>query len=268
MKTCHRLDILILGSLAVAVGVLSACSAPASTANTPSTSPATTPVASTQSTPTTATTRGQGASGTLVSMNGNTLTLTTAQGQVQVNAGSGAIIEKVISATLADLSPNQFLSITGNADSAGTIVATNIMVRPQGQNIPFPSTNDTFGGPGGRQFGTFNGTGQGGFSGNFTRPSFNGTAPTEFRRVYSGTLVQTTGGAVVINQTLPAQAQITINTTPDTVIQETVSASLAELSIGNFLTVFGNADANGVINAISITEGQSDQGFRFTPGGR
>ncbi len=78
-----------------------------------------------------------GASGTISQINGNVLTLTTAQGPVTVNIISdNTTIQNITTGTLSDLHEGQSLSITGQQDTNGNVTATSIMIRPQVQSTP------------------------------------------------------------------------------------------------------------------------------------
>jgi hypothetical protein len=78
--------------------------------------------------------------GTISGINGNTLTVTTTQGQVQVNVDSNTVIQKTVTGPLSDLSVGDSLTVFGAPDSNGDINAAGIMVRPEGQGTPFSPT--------------------------------------------------------------------------------------------------------------------------------
>ena len=76
---------------------------------------------------------GNGAFGTLAKIDGNTLTLTTGQGQqVTVTVGSNTTIQKTVSGTISDLQVGESLTVIGARDANGNINAVSIMIRPQG----------------------------------------------------------------------------------------------------------------------------------------
>jgi len=81
-----------------------------------------------------------GAVGTISGINGNTLTVTTEQGQVTVNVDSNTIIQKTATGALSDLSVGDSLTVFGAPDSNGDINAASIMVRPEGQGATFSPT--------------------------------------------------------------------------------------------------------------------------------
>jgi hypothetical protein len=77
------------------------------------------------------------ARGTLTNINGNILTLTTAQGPVTVNIISdNTSIQNVTTGTLSDLHEGQSLTVMGQQDASGNITARSIIIQPQGQSAP------------------------------------------------------------------------------------------------------------------------------------
>ena len=81
-------------------------------------------------------TRRQRTSGTLTKINGNILTLTTAQGPVTVISSDNTTIQNVTTGTLSDLHAGGYLIAIGSQDANGNITATSIMIRSQGQGAP------------------------------------------------------------------------------------------------------------------------------------
>jgi hypothetical protein len=81
----------------------------------------------------------------------------------------------------------------------------------------------------------------------------------------SGTIAGINGNTLTLNTT---QGEVTVNISSNTSIQKTIAGTLEDLQAGQFLTVTGMADAEGNINASSITVRAPDQNFPFTsPGG-
>jgi hypothetical protein len=205
--------------------------------------------------------RGQGVLGTIAAINGNILTLTTMQGQkVNVTMSMTTTIDKTVRADLTDLKTGEFLTIAGSADSSGAITATSIMARPQAQNMTFPTPSPgadfTPGGqgqpgPGGNagaldQPGNPGGPNQsGGPSGN---PGDSGNGM--FSRTI-GTLVSVNGNTLVV--TVMQGSQVTVSVNDQTVIEQTVTGTAADLHAGQFLTVIGPAADNGDVSAESIS---------------
>ena len=181
----------------------------------------------------------RGTSGTLTAINGDSLTLTTSQGQVTVDITSSTTIEKTVVATVSDLSQGDIVTISGTADSTGNINATLIMVRPQSQSPPT--------------------TGNGG---TFTRP--NGGSPpggNTARQFTIGTISEINGNSLTVTT---AQGQVTVNIGSNTVIQNTISGTISDLQTGVSLTVVGPTDSSGNVDATSISIRPQGQGF---PGG-
>jgi hypothetical protein len=220
----------------VAVACSSASSQTTSTVPLTTTSTTTTAPSSTETTQSSQFQR-RGANGTIASINGNTLTLTTSQGQATVNINSTTTIEKTVTGSISELIQGDFVTINGSPDSNGNVNATSIMVM-QGQ----PPTRTT---PG-------NGS-------STTRPS--GTFPG------GGTAGQITIGTInVINGnnftvTTVAQGQVTVNIGINTTIQKTVSGTISDLQTGVLITAIGQTDTNGDVNATSISIGSLGQGF-------
>ena len=78
----------------------------------------------------------RGASGTLIKINGKTLTVTTAQGTMAVSVGSDTTIQKIEAGTLSDFHEGQSLIVLGSKDADGIVTATAIIILPQGQGAP------------------------------------------------------------------------------------------------------------------------------------
>ena len=81
-----------------------------------------------------------GTMGAISGINGNTLTVATAQGEVTVNVDSNTVIQKTATGTLQDLIVGDSLTVIGTLESNGAISATSIMARPQGQGTAFSPT--------------------------------------------------------------------------------------------------------------------------------
>ena len=81
--------------------------------------------------------------GTIDDINGDIITVTTAQSQVTVNVGTDTVIQKTVSGTFSDLQIGDSLTIVGPTDDNGNITATSISIRPPGQSFPgIQSTNN------------------------------------------------------------------------------------------------------------------------------
>ena len=234
-------------ALLVTTAACSSVSLPVTSSTIPPTTTFTATTASpTTSAPATASRRGpNGTFGTLAAINGDTLTLTTSQGQSTVNVSSSTTIEKTVSGTIADLGQGDYVTISGTTDSTGNIDAASIMVRAQAQTSQFfPPTGTT--------------TGNGG---NFTRPNGDSPGGGLGGQFTIGTINVIDGNSFTVTT---AQGQVTVNVGTDTVIQQTVSGALSDLSIGDSLSVIGLTDSNSDIDATSISIRPQGQGFPGT----
>ncbi len=178
---------------------------------------------------------GRGASGTLTKIDSNTLTLTAAQGQVTVKVGSDTSIQKTVTGDLADLQEGQLLTVNGDRNADGIIVAASITIRSQGRMAPSNPPGVTPA-PGGRP----------------ARPG-SGTSPRlpndGVRRAASGTLSKIVSNTLTLTT---SQGQVIVNVGSSTSIQKTVAGTPSDLQEGQSLTVIGSRDANGNIAATSI----------------
>lgn len=77
---------------------------------------------------------GGGTTGQVKSIDGNVLTLSTAQNVTTVNLTSTTTIEKFGPGTTTDLQPGQRISVSGQKDSSGNITATQITILPTNPN--------------------------------------------------------------------------------------------------------------------------------------
>ena len=78
---------------------------------------------------------GRGAVGQIKSIDGDTITLSTPQSEIQVRLTDDTQIEKVVIGERADLQPGEQISVRGERDSAGDVTATSIQI---GGNAPNP----------------------------------------------------------------------------------------------------------------------------------
>ena len=81
---------------------------------------------------------GGGARGQVKSIEGNALTLSTAQNVTTVNLSNSTQIEKTGPGTLSDLHPGQQVQVTGQRDAKGNIAAVTILILPNNPagNLP------------------------------------------------------------------------------------------------------------------------------------
>jgi hypothetical protein len=78
---------------------------------------------------------GGGASGQIKSIEGNVLSLSTAQNVTTVNLSDATIILKSVNGTIADLLPGLRVMVIGQADSNGVINATQITIENELFNL-------------------------------------------------------------------------------------------------------------------------------------
>ncbi len=189
----------------------------------------------TPATPPTATRR-QRTNGTLTNINGNSLTLTTAQGPMTVITADNTTIQKVTTGTLSDLHAGEYLLAIGPQDANGNISATSIMIRSQGAPPTLP--------PGATP----------------TNPS---SPRTGARRGASGTITNINGNILTLTT---AQGPKTVNISSDNItIQNIMAGTLSDLHEGQSLSVTGPQDTNGNITATSIMIRPQVQGAPPTP---
>jgi hypothetical protein len=79
-----------------------------------------------------------GSVGTVKTMDGNVMTISTAQDVTTVNLSADTRIEKTVDATLADLQPGVRVVVSGERDKDGNITASQIQI----VNDDFPVPNN------------------------------------------------------------------------------------------------------------------------------
>jgi hypothetical protein len=185
-----------------------------------------------------------GVSGTIASISGKALSLTTQTGTSNVTLNDSTFVQKTVTGSTSDLATGKTVEVSGTADSSGNIAASSLLVRDQVQSSSTPN--------GGVQpSGTPNGF-QGG-SGNGNMPS--GTPPSSQTSQNNGGF--TFGQITAVNgNTLTvtiSQGSITVTISSDTTILKTVSGSISDLSAGQTVTVRGSQDSNGNVMAVDIS---------------
>jgi len=181
----------------------------------------------------------QRTSGTVSKIDGNSLTLTTAQGPMTVKINSDNItIQNVTTGTIADLRVGEYIMAIGPQDANGKIDATSVMVRSQAQSTsPTPPDGAT--------------------------PANPRSPRTGARRSASGTLTNINGNTLTLAST---QGPMTVSISSDnTTIQNFKTGTLADLHEGQLLNVMGSPDANGTVTATFIIIQPQVQGTPPTP---
>ena len=244
----NRKNIILLSAGITLVAVLSVVTVACSSASSQTTQSVTSTTTSTTDTITTSPTttqssqfRRSGANGTIASVDGNTLTITTSQGQATVIISSSTTIEKTVAGDVSDLAQGGFVTISGTSDSSGNVDATSIMVmqgQPPTRTTPGNGSSTT------RPSGTFPGGGTG-------------------RQMTIGTISAINGNSITVTTT--QQSQVTVNIDSNTIIQKTVAGSVSDLQTGLSVSAIGPTDSNGAVDATSISIRPAGQGFPFTP---
>ena len=91
--------------------------------------------------------------GTIESVDGNTITLNTQQGPLEISVGDETSIQMTSEIPLSDLETGMTVTVTGQRDEDGTFTAGNVVVVPEGVEGPpfggFRPGRGGFGGGGG-----------------------------------------------------------------------------------------------------------------------
>ena len=69
-----------------------------------------------------------GTIGTVVKVEGNVVTLNTLTGTVIVNIGNSTSIQKMAEGSLADISPGENITVSGNKNAGGSIQARSVTI--------------------------------------------------------------------------------------------------------------------------------------------
>lgn len=211
--------IVVIGVAAV-VGV-AACGSGAKAAN-----------SSASPTPDRGTVNRNGAAGQLVQINGQTLILTGAAGDITVTFSGTTTFTRMSTAVLADIVPGLCMVATGQKDSAGALSAMTVRLSPKlssgcgsGQFVP-PNQS-----PGGSP-----------------RPVPSGQPAAAF---VSGEVTAATGTSITVLTGASGTQTITVPTTAN--VTRTSSAAATDLRTGECLRANGARDSAGAVAATSIT---------------
>lgn len=175
-----------------------------------------------------------GAAGQLVQINGQTLILTGAGGDITVTFTTSTTFSRTSSAVLADIVPGACLFATGQKDSAGVLTATTVRLSPK-----------TGSGCGAGQFGPNPAPGAA------PRPTPSdqpGQPPMAF---VSGEVKTAAGTSITVLTAGAGSQTITVPTTSN--ITRTSAASSADMRTGECLRANGQRDSAGAVQATSIT---------------
>jgi len=171
-----------------------------------------------------------GASGQLVQINGDTLILTGANGDVTVTYTNTTTFTKTSTATLADIRPGQCIFATGAKDPSGLITATSVRLAPK--NARGCTTGGAaFSPPAGAS----------------PRPTPSGQAGLS---LVSGEVTAVIGTSVTVVTPSSGSQTVTVPTVANVTMSS--AASAASLQVGQCLRATGPPDASGSVQATSI----------------
>jgi hypothetical protein len=180
-----------------------------------------------------------GAAGKLVQINGQTLILTGAGGDITVTYTTATTFSRTSTAVLADIVPGGCLVATGQKDSAGLLTASTVRLSPK-----------TASGCGAGQFGPNPGAGAGPGAGASPRPTPS-NQPAQAPMAFVAGEVKTAAGISITVATTTGDQTITVPTTAG--VTKTWIASATDLRTGECLRATGQRDAAGQVLATSIT---------------
>ena len=175
-----------------------------------------------------------GAAGQLVQINGQTLILTGASGDISVAFTSATTFSRTSTAVLADIVPGLCLVATGQKDSAGVLTAATVRLSPK-----------SAAGCGAGQFGPPNGA-----TGASPRPTPSGQPAQPAMPLVSGEVTAASGTSITVLTATTGAQTITVPTVAT--VTKNSSASTTDLRIGECLRANGPADAAGLVQATSI----------------
>lgn len=180
-----------------------------------------------------------GASGQLVKITGTTLILSGSNGDTTVVYTAATRFSRTSAAALGDIVPGLCLIATGQKDASGAVTAATVRLStplngscvPERAGSPTPGAGGFFGGGGGA---------------NRPRP----TPPPNFGFA-AGMVTAVSGTQITLSPLAGGASSVTVPTT--VAVSKTVSATAADLQIGECLAAAGRRDASGTVQAVSIT---------------
>ena len=184
-----------------------------------------------------------GAAGQLVQINGQTLILTGATGDITVTFTTSTTFSRTSTAVLADIVPGACIVATGQKDSAGMLTAMTVRLSPKAAS-----------GCGAGQFGPNpapGGTPRPVAPGASPRPTPSDQPGQPAMAFVAGEVQSATGISITVLTTSAGAQTITVPTTAT--VTKTSSASSADLRTGECLRANGQPDAAGAVQAMSIT---------------
>jgi hypothetical protein len=173
-----------------------------------------------------------GAGGQLVQINGQTLILTGASGDITVTFSAATTFTRTSAAVLADIVPGLCVVATGQKDAAGALTAMTVRLSPKLAS-----------GCGSGQFGPPNQS-----PGASPRPAPSGQPAAAF---VSGEVTAAVGTSITVLTATSGTQTITVPTTAS--VTRTSSAASTDLQTGTCLRANGARDSTGTVAATSIT---------------
>jgi len=175
--------------------------------------------------------------GPVASVSGNTLTITTQQGDTKVNI-AGARIQKSMDGTTDDLKAGVTVVVTGRPGSDGTVTATNIQITPVGALAEGAPQSERQPPGQGRAQAPSQGQSQG-------QPQNRGQG----MRPIFGTVGSLQGDTLTVNDQQGNTIQVKVTGAR---IEKTVDGTVDDLKAGVTVSVVGQRGSDGTIAATSI----------------
>ncbi len=192
--------------------------------------------------------------GTLVSVSGTKLILSTANGNVDVAFSSSTSISKTSTGSLADIAVGSCVTATGGVDSMGVITATSVTVSPavNGACAAAAYTGGNPGGfPGGRLGASPRARPSGGFGFDFAS--------------MRGVVTAVDGATLTVRATTGSSQTLTVPTTAR--ISTTAGGSTSDLVAGSCVAAIGPRGTSGTVQARSLLIEPAGASGCFTGGG-
>jgi len=177
-----------------------------------------------------------GSAGQLVQINGQTLILSGASGDITVSFTPTTTITKTSTAALADITPGVCIVATGAKDASGLVTANTVRITPKSSTGACRA---------------------GGFTGGARatpRPSFS-PRPTPSGQanlgLVSGQVTAASGVSITVMTLAGTSQTITVPTTAAVTISSVTTA--AALQVGQCLRAIGPPDSAGTVQATALT---------------
>lgn len=182
----------------------------------------------------------RGTSGEVAQINGNTMVVNAASGDVDVTLASNVTVLQTRTGTVADLTNGSCVQVTGSKDSTGAVTATSI--RSFTATASGCSVAGAFGG------------GFGGGAGR-TRPSGAPSLPARTPNPNFASILGSVKGSTPTSLTIQpnsgAAETVSVPTTVRVTIVTTSSASA--IAVGDCVTAVGPKSSSGTVTARSVT---------------